>query len=219
MNTGVGSYSLLPAFFPTQGLKPGLPHCRWILYQLSHQGSPWILEWIAYPFSRESSQSRVSCLAGRLFTSWATREAKWLTLSVFSFNLHAAVLWLVDQVCLILCDPMGCILPGSFVHGDSPGKNTGVGCHAFLQGVFPTQGWILWLLHCRQILYPLSHPECHLIRNRTVSISQLGIDHVAWSVMCSIGSVWAPPSVRWGWALKLRIGTEQSIAFLGRTDA
>ena len=88
-------------------------------------------------------------------------------------------------------------------------------------GGLPNPGMdrILWLLHCRQILYPLSHPECHLIRNRTVSISQLGIDHVAWSVMCSIGSVWAPPSVRWGWALKPRIGTEQSIAFFGRTDA
>ena len=157
MNTGVGSYSLLPVFFPTQGLKPGLPHCRWILYQLSHQGSPWILEWIAYPFSRESSQSRVSCLAGRLFTSWATREAKWLTLSVFSFNLHAAVLWLVDQVCLILCDPMGCILPVSFVHGDSPGKNTGVGYHAFLQIIFPTQGRNSCLLESRWILYHLRH--------------------------------------------------------------
>ena len=39
-NTGVGSLSLLQGIFPTQGLKPGLLHCRWILYQLSHQGSP-----------------------------------------------------------------------------------------------------------------------------------------------------------------------------------
>ena len=40
-NTGVGSLSLLQVIFPTQGSNPGLPHCRWILYQLSHQGSPW----------------------------------------------------------------------------------------------------------------------------------------------------------------------------------
>ena len=40
---------------------------------------------------------------------------------------------------------------------DSPGKNTGMGCHALLQGVFPTQGWNLGLLHCRQIRYQLSH--------------------------------------------------------------
>ena len=38
-NTGVGSLSLLQGIFPTQGSYPGLPHCRQILYQLSHQGS------------------------------------------------------------------------------------------------------------------------------------------------------------------------------------
>ena len=40
----------------------------------------------------------------------------------------------------ILCDPMDYIPPGSSVHGDSPGKNIGVDCHAFLQGIFPTKG-------------------------------------------------------------------------------
>ena len=39
-NTGVGSRSLLQGIFPTQGSNPGLPHCRWIFYQLSHKGSP-----------------------------------------------------------------------------------------------------------------------------------------------------------------------------------
>ena len=62
---------------------PGLLHCRWIFYHLSHQRSPKILEWIAYPFSRGSSQprsrTRVSHIAGRFFTSWATREALLLT--------------------------------------------------------------------------------------------------------------------------------------------
>ena len=48
-------------------------------------------------------------------------------------------------------------LPDSSVHSDSPGKNTGVGCHAFLQGLFPTQGWNPGLPHCRQIVYCLSH--------------------------------------------------------------
>ena len=43
--------------------------------------------------------------------------------------------------------------------GNSPGKNTGVGSHSLLQGIFPTQGWNLGLLHCRQILYHLSHQE------------------------------------------------------------
>ena len=47
--------------------------------------------------------------------------------------------------------------PGSSVHGDSPGKDTGVGCHALVQGIFPTQGPNPCLLQCRQILYRLSH--------------------------------------------------------------
>ena len=56
--TGVGSLSLLQGIFPTQGFNSGLLRCRWILYQLSHKGSPRILEWVAFPFSRGSSQPR-----------------------------------------------------------------------------------------------------------------------------------------------------------------
>ena len=78
-NTGVSSLSLLQGIFLTQESNQGLPHCRWILYQLSYQGSPRILEWVAYLFSSRSSQPRnqtgVSCIAGRFFTSWATRES------------------------------------------------------------------------------------------------------------------------------------------------
>ena len=55
---------------------------------------------------------------------------------------------LVAQLCLTLCDPVDCSLPGSSVHGDSPGKNTGVGCHGLLQGIFLTQGLNPCLLHC-----------------------------------------------------------------------
>ena len=57
-NTGVDNYSLIQGIFPTQGSNPGLLHCRWILYQLSHQGSPRILEWVAYLFSSRSSRPR-----------------------------------------------------------------------------------------------------------------------------------------------------------------
>ena len=57
-NIGVGSLSILQGIFPTQRSNPGLPHCRWILYQLSHKGSPRIPEWVAYPFSSGSSRSR-----------------------------------------------------------------------------------------------------------------------------------------------------------------
>ena len=68
-----------PGDFPTQGSNPGLPHCRQTLDQLSHKGSPRILEWVAYSFSsrlfQTRNQTRVSCMAGRFFTSWAMREA------------------------------------------------------------------------------------------------------------------------------------------------
>ena len=53
-NTGVCCYTLLEGIFPTQGSNTGLPHCRWILYHLSHQRSSKILEWVTYPFSRRS---------------------------------------------------------------------------------------------------------------------------------------------------------------------
>ena len=49
-NTGVGCHALLQGIFPTQGLNEGLSHCRQILYCLSHQGSPRILEWVTNLF-------------------------------------------------------------------------------------------------------------------------------------------------------------------------
>ena len=79
-NTEVDSLSLLQGIFPTQGSNPRLPHCRQILYQMSHKGSPRILKWVAYPFFSRFSQPRnqtgVSCIAGRFFTNWAVREAR-----------------------------------------------------------------------------------------------------------------------------------------------
>ena len=66
-------------------------------------------------------------------------------------------LCLAAQSCPTLCDLMDCGLPGSSVHRDSPGKNNGVGCHALLQGIFPTQGLNPGLLQCWWILYQQSH--------------------------------------------------------------
>ena len=90
-NTGVSSLSLFQGIFPMQGSNPGLLHCRWILYQLSHKGGPRILEGVAYPSSSVSSrprnQTRVSRIAGGFFTSWAwgkpmcvSRQCRWLVM-------------------------------------------------------------------------------------------------------------------------------------------
>ena len=117
-STGVGCCTLLQAIFPTQGSNPCLLHCRQILYHLSHQESPWILEWVAFPFSRGSSQSRnktgVSCTAGGFFISynplqysclenpvdrgawWATvhgvtKSQTWLSISIAVLQIGSSV--------------------------------------------------------------------------------------------------------------------------------
>ena len=65
---------------------------------------------------------------------------------------------LVVQLCLTLCNSMDCMQPARFLcPWNSPGKNTGVGCHSLLQGIFSTQGSNPDLTHCKQILYLLSH--------------------------------------------------------------
>ena len=71
--------------------------------------------------------------------------------------VHAKLL----QLCSILCNPVNCSLPGSSVHGGSPGKNTGVGCHGLLQRIFPSQGsnpHLLCLLHWQAGSLPLAPP-------------------------------------------------------------
>ena len=65
------------------------------------------------------------------------------------------------QSCTTVCDPLDCSLPGSSVHGDSPGKNTGVACHALLQVIFLTQRSnlsFLCLLHWQAGSLPLAPP-------------------------------------------------------------
>ena len=85
----------------------------------------------------------------------------------FFFFLRLSPLWSPTPylVCAVyICSVMSdsswaqtlCSPPDSYVHGDSPGKNTGVGYHALFQGIFPTQGSNPGLLHCKWILYCLS---------------------------------------------------------------
>ena len=73
-----GQLFLSPGDLPNPGIEPRSPTLRQILYQLSHQGSPRILKWVAYPSSSRSSTPRnwtgVSCTAGGFFPSRTTRE-------------------------------------------------------------------------------------------------------------------------------------------------
>ena len=80
-----------------------------------------------------------------------------VVLGIFQCTFHipcmCCVLCLVAQSYPTLCDPMDYSPPGSSLHGDSPGKNAGVGCHALLHGIFPTQGSNSGLPNYRRILY------------------------------------------------------------------
>ena len=76
-----------------------------------------------------------------------------------------------------LCDPMDCSLPGSSPWGFSS-KNTGVGCHALLQGIFPTQGSNPGLPHCRWILYCLSTREVPVFTRKNSKGIQLKLNLV-----------------------------------------
>ena len=112
-NTGVGSVSLLQGIFPTQGSNPGLLHCRWILYQLSHKGSPRILEWVAHPFSSGSSRlrnwTRVPYIAGGFFTKNLSPELSGEPWSISTWGLlinNMAIAFVVKRIqwCWILYD-------------------------------------------------------------------------------------------------------------------
>ena len=86
--------------------------------------------------------------------------------------------FLVTQSCPTLGDSTDCSPLGSSVHGDSPGKNSGVGCHALLQGIFPTQGLNPGLpgnSYCRQILYQLSYQGSLMTEQLTLNLERLDV--------------------------------------------
>ena len=94
---------------------------------------------------------------------------------------------LVARSCRNLCTLIYGHLPARLpCPWNSPGKNTGVGCHSLLQGIFPTQGLNLGLLHCRQILYCLNHqgsPLCFLL---TVKIYVLTPPNTYNNIACGV---------------------------------
>ena len=98
--------------------------------------------WVPHVDRSSATQSGQRASAAPIGTRWGG----WVHARV-----HA-----VTQSCPTLCYPRDCSPPGSSVLGDSPGKNTGLGCHFLLKGIFPPQGWNPGLPHCRRILYCLS---------------------------------------------------------------
>ena len=109
-----------------------------------------LLSWLALQLDF-SIPFLISILLAVHWASWMGEFMSHQICGVFS------IACLVTQSCLTVCDPKDCSPPGSSVHGDSPGMDTGVGCHVLLQGIFPTQGSNPGLSHCRQIFYCLSH--------------------------------------------------------------
>ena len=103
------------------------------------------------------TQSFLGSFSIQAVTEYGVTVPVLMQLVLISYLFYICARCLVAQLCLTLCNPMDCSQPGSSVHGDSPGMNTGVGGHALLQGIFPNQGSNPGLLHCRQVLYRLSH--------------------------------------------------------------
>ena len=156
-NAGVGCHFLLQGIFPTQGLNPGLPHCRWFLYQLNYKGSPGPprnsldlplfqkLVFVGVPAMESIALKLPSHDKASAMQTFSKVDSPSVMMSVcvFSRVWPFASPW---------TNP-----PDSSVHGDSSGKNSGVGCHSLLQGIFSTQELNRDLLHCRQILWQMSY--------------------------------------------------------------
>ena len=90
-------------------------------------------------------------------------------------------MYLVAQPCLTLYNLMDCSPPGSSVHGDSAGRNTGEGCHALLQGIFPTQGLKPGLPHCRWILYLLSDQQSPKLQATQPNLNPISAHPISFS--------------------------------------
>ena len=140
-NTGVGCHFLLQGIFPTQGSKPCLFH---------------LLHWQADSLPLHHLRSHTSG-RGQEITSAKGQ------IDLYIHYINSYTVYEVAQSCLTLrshgLQPTRLLSPWNF-----PGKSIGVGCHFLLQGIFPTRGSNLGLLHCRQTLYHLSRIKQHIVQ-------------------------------------------------------
>ena len=99
--------------------------------------------------------------------------------------------------CVRLCDPTGCNLPRLLHPWNSPGKNSGVGCQFLLQRIFPIQGSIMCLPHCRQTLYQLSHQGSFSQALRVYDLQFYLTFYLFFNFFNILSSFWPSP-VRYG---------------------
>jgi len=93
-NTGVGCHALLQGIFPIEGSNPGLLYCRWILCGMSHQESPRILEWVAYPFSMRSTRPRSPALqVDSLLAQLSGKPPSYLINLIYYFSCGHVWMW------------------------------------------------------------------------------------------------------------------------------
>ena len=186
-NTGEGSLSLLQGIFPTQGSNPGLPHCSTLeripLGRRSHAAPGWgPLETAprtqAPPRRKGNAQELTGSPLPRAdptHTRTGYMQPPFLELSSSKARNVSSIRWACRRSLMNVCRVSQWMKPknkkseSSSVVSDSwwphrpyspwnsPGPNTGEGSLSLLQGIFPTQGSNPGLLHCRRILYQLSH--------------------------------------------------------------
>ena len=132
--------------------------------------------------------------------SFPALSSKLLCISTFLPNWKLSkhhVLCLVIQSCPTLLQPCEFSLPG-----DSPGKNTGVGCHGFLQGIFPTQGGNPGLQCFRRVIYQLSHqgnPKHHSFGFLWKLHKQNWSNHLLSGLIQSLVPLLSPDVKVWDW--------------------
>ena len=100
---------------------------------------------------------RIECLLRDFLGKTIPSVLKRMISFLHYLHAHESICCSVSKSCPTLCNPVNCSPPGFSVHGDFPGKNTGVGCHFLLQGIFPTQGLNPHLPHQQVDSSPLSH--------------------------------------------------------------
>ena len=172
-NTGVGSLFLLQGIFSTQGSKPGLPHCRQIIYQLSHKGSPRILEWVAYPFSRGSSRPRHWTRVSGMLILYPSGLSTWAAAT----SLKPEQVWVPWMACL------GAEGGGEDVPANEPAPRTWRVCFPLHRATTSRSWWVLlqWnhLLHPKDV-EPLGWKSFGKSPDSHLQLPSLGSAHLWW---------------------------------------